>query len=373
MTVEADQAHWKEVRLYLIESGTQIGTQVANLYDQRWHVMGRPALAPSAWIPASPVPLERIKLHWDPKPAQPTITGEEAEAAVTLPLRTPGQVFDRYTSAIQSINPPALFENRLSYRLTRVAWGNGSGEMTFGPSTYFDKLNVSEPLSHESTAAAMAGQLAWPNLPFRALITDPFDLAPRVVNPGISTLTLRRNVADGTGSFFLLRRDPTQVTNGRHYSLLPAGEFQPASSISADLSLWRNLVREYSEEMLGHPEHDASLDYETWPFFNDMSSARDTGVLRAYALGVVLDPLSLNAVIATVVVINDDTFDSLFQDLVPTNSEGEVVGSLDGRKSIHGLPFDEATVTRLIQQEPLGHTSAACLNLAWHHRANLLS
>jgi hypothetical protein len=56
------------------------------------------------------------------------------------------------------------------------------------------------------------------------------------------------------------------VTNGRHYSLLPAGEFQPASiairSIRSDRDLWRNSVREYSEEMLGQPEHDGSSG--TW-------------------------------------------------------------------------------------------------------------
>jgi hypothetical protein len=226
----------------------------------------------------------------------------------------------------------------------------------------------------------MADQVAWRSLPFRGLIADPFDLAARVVNPGIATLTIRRNVADGTGSFFLLRRDPTQVTNGRHYSLLPAGEFQPASiaaaSITADLDLWRNMVREYSEEMLGRPEHDGSggkpLDYEVWPFFRDMNKAREAGELRAYALGVVLDALSLNAVIATAVVINDDAFDRLFRDLVSTNPEGEVIGSLDGKKSIHGLPFDEPTVTRLIEREPLGQTSAACLSLAWRHRSTLL-
>jgi hypothetical protein len=226
----------------------------------------------------------------------------------------------------------------------------------------------------------MSGQLTWSHLPLRALIVDPFDLAIRTVNPGISTLTIRRNTTDGTGTFFLLRRDPTQVTNGRHYSLLPAGEFQPASiaaeSITTDLDLWRNMVREYSEEMLGRPEHDGSagtpLDYEVWPFFRDMTKAREAGKLRAYALGVVLDALSLNAVIATAVVIDDDVFDRLFRDLVSTNPEGDIVTSLDGSKSIRGLPFDEATVSRLVNREPLGQTSAACLSLAWRHRTVLL-
>ena len=321
-------------------------------------------------------------MRWDSKPPQPIITGDEAEALATLPLRAPGHAFKRYTSAIRYISPPALFENRHSYRLTGVEWNedSGSGELAFGLATFFDKLDVSEPLSHESAAAEMSGQLIWSHLPLRALVVDPFDLAIRTVNPGISTLTIRRNTTDGTGTFFLLRRDPTQVTNGRHYSLLPAGEFQPASiaaeSIATDLDMWRNMVREYSEEMLGRPEHDGSggtpLDYEVWPFFRDMTQAREAGKLRAYALGVVLDALSLNAVIATAVVIDDDVFDSLFRDLVSTNPEGDIVTSLDGSRSIRGLSFDEVTVSRLIDREPLGQTSAACLSLAWRHRRILL-
>ena len=84
----------------------------------------------------------------------------------------------------------------------------------------------------------------------------------------------------------------------------------------------------------------------TFAFFRyrDMTEAKRAGKLRAYALGVILDALSLNASIATVTVIDDTTFDHLFRDLVATNPEGEVVLSLDNNKSIRGLPFDEHTV-----------------------------
>src|SRR6266542_65995 len=178
-----------------------------------------------------------------------------------------------WQATIRYLRPPALFENRHSYRLMNVDWSDAAGELTFTLATFFDKLDVSEPLSHEAAEAEMSGRLDWSHVPFRTLMSDPFDLSARIVNPGISTLTIRRNTTDGTGTFFLLRRDPTQVTNGRHYSLLPAGEFQPASistqSIATDLDIWRNMVREYAEEMLGQPEHDGSsgipVDYEIWP------------------------------------------------------------------------------------------------------------
>ncbi|MFG1628992.1 hypothetical protein [Kribbella sp. NPDC049227] len=378
--VEASQTHWREVRQYLIESGIGLAARTADLYDPALRVDHVPAISTTSWLPSGPVPLENLVLHWDDNPPTARITGIEAEARSALPLRAPGHAFTRYTAAIRYLRKPALFENRHSYRLTDVEWGEGTSRMRFGLATFFDKLDVSEPLGHEAAAAELAGHLDWSHLPFRGLVSDPFDLSARIVNPGISTLTIRRNTADGTGTFFLLRRDPTQVTNGRHFSLLPAGEFQPASisprSIASDLDIWRNMVREYAEEMLGQPEHDGSsgvpVDYEIWPFYRDMTAARAAGTVRPYALGVILDALSLNSSIATATVIDDTVFDDLFRDLVATNPEGEVVFTLDNNESIRGLPFDEETVKRLTTREPLGQTSAACLTLAWRHRAHLL-
>jgi len=52
------------------------------------------------------------------------------------------------------------------------------------------------------------------------------------------------------------------------YDVSPAGEFQPAS-VRNDFDLWRNIVREYSKELLGTPEHDGTrskpIDYNAWP------------------------------------------------------------------------------------------------------------
>ncbi len=103
-----------------------------------------------------------------------------------------------------------------------------------------------------------------------------------------------------------------------------------------------------------------------------MSEALSPGELRVYALGIVLDALSLNASIATVAVIESPAFDRLFRDLVDTNSEGEVVRSLSPAKAVEGPAFDDRTVQQLTSGEPLGQTSSACLGLAWRHRAALL-
>src|SRR5262249_54557923 len=158
--------------------------------------------------------------------------------------------------------------------------------------TFFDKLDVSEAVGHEFAAVTMVGRSpAWRHLPFRARLSEPFDLPSRMASASIATLTIRRNTDGGSHTFFLLGRDPNKVAvGGGQYGVIPAGEFQPSCiapiRMADDLDLWRNIVREYSEELLGEPEHDGSsgeaLDYECWPFYRAMQRARESGQLRAY-------------------------------------------------------------------------------------------
>jgi Helix-turn-helix domain len=289
--VAASQQAWRAIRSYLIRHGTQLAKQAVRLYDPAWRLPHAPVLAPPSWLPSHPVPIETVTLEWVAAPPRPAITGQEAELRPVLPLRAPGHAFRQYTSAIRYLSPPGLFENRPSYRLLDVS-GESSwqGKLRFGPATYFDKLDVSEALCHEFAAAMMKdAQPAWRQLPFRARLSQPFDLSSRICSTSIDTLTLRRSATDGSYTFFLLGRDRQKVAvGGGEYGVIPAGEFQPSSIAPAhmqdDLDLWRNIVREYSEELLGEPEHDGSsgrpLDYECWPFYRAMRRARESGQLR---------------------------------------------------------------------------------------------
>lgn len=381
--VAASQAEWCAVRSYLIRRRTQLTKQAVRLYDPAWRLRHTPALALPSWLPSRPLPIEAVTLEWVPHPPRPVITGHEVELRPVLPLHAPGHAFPQYTSAIRYLSPPSLFENRPSYRLLDVSWeSSGQGKLQFGLATFFDKLDVSEALSHEFAAAMMTGASpAWPQLPFRARLSQPFDLSSRMGSTSIATLTIRRNTTDGAHTFFLLGRDPSKVAvGGGQYGVIPAGEFQPSCIAPAcmldDLDLWRNIVREYSEELLGQPEHDGSsgqpLDYECWPFYRAMQRARESGQLGAYVLGVVLHALGLNPAIMTAVVIDDAVFDDIFRDLVTVTAEGQVVTSLDNNQSVYGLPFTEATVQQFVDHEPLGGTSAVCLGLAWRHREGLV-
>lgn len=384
--VVASQHEWRLTRRYLNGHRSDLARAAVDLYPREARIGKTALLSPAGWLPEAPVALDEIELAWVDGPQPSTIVGSEPEAQSLCPLRTSRQRFDRYTSAVRYVDSPALFENRPSYRLLDVEWSHDPGRMTFGLSAYFDKLDIAEAIGHEFARAASqmtppAGDaVGWRELPFRRL-ADPFDLASRPVIPAITTLTLCRDRARGTATFLLHWRDPARVaTAGGIYDVIPAGEFQPSSispwSHTDDLDMWRNIVREYSEELCGEPEHDGSrgvpVDYEGWPFYRAMNRARDSGRLAAYCLGVGLDALTLAATIPTVVVVDEDAFDELFGEVVEVNAEGITVRSLDGQAAATGIPFTSDNVQRMLTDEPMAPPGAACLHLAWQHREQLL-
>jgi hypothetical protein len=381
--VKVSQRSWHDARKYVRRNQATLHMRAAELYPPSWRLPQAPMLSQPSWLPDVPIALEDIKLEWEPNPPKSIIVGGEPEARSLLPLRTRRQAFPSYSSAIRYLSPPALFENRPCYRLLDASLsGRTHACLRFGQSCYFDKIDVSEALVHELSSAMLNATDSRLELPFRSLISDPFDLAVRAVNTSIVTLTIRHDPTSGEATFFLLRRDPTKVvTGGGEYCLIPSGEFQPASvspeSVLSDLDIWRNIVREYSEELLGQPEHDGStgrpVDYAHWPFFRAMQKARERGELRVYVLGIALHALSLNATIVTATVIDSAVFDSLFREAAKVNAEGEIVISWQGDKESHSLSFDEATISRFLHTEQQISSSAITgLSLAWQHRTHIL-
>jgi transcriptional regulator with XRE-family HTH domain len=387
--VVASQHRWRLVRQYLNRHRAELARRALSLYHEARQVATTTLIAAPGWLPAAPVVLGDIGLRWRGEHGRRAITGAEPEARLVCPLRSPGSQFSRYTSAIRYLDRPVLFENRPSYRLLDLSWSaSGGGELAFGLSTYFEKLDVSEALGHELASAQMLARdsppadpgAVWRHLPFRALVGDPFDLHRRSVLPAITTLTLRRSPS--SAAFLLHWRDPDRVaTAGGLYDVMPAGEFQPSTVAPLDhlndFDIWRNVVREFSEEFLGAPEHDGSagtpIDYEGWALYRSLGRALEEGRLHAFCLGVGLDALTLAATILTVVVIEDETFEDIFGDVVRSNAEGFTVTAGRQRRAADGVPFTEANVTRLLTSEPMASPGAACLALAWHHRSLLLS
>jgi len=378
------QDEWRTVRRHLNHHRNDLARLAAGLYPREVRIRRTALIAPRSWLPPEPVDLADVDLAWVADAPPWRVTGGEPETGPLRPLRAPGQQYDRYTSAIRYLDPPSLFENRPSYRLLGLAWAGATGAMRFGLATYFDKLDVSEAAGHELAQVRLAkdGEVSLGDLPFRSLIGDPFDLQRRAVLPAITTLTLRRTRGRGSVSFLLHWRDPRKVaTAAGLYDVIPAGEFQPSSiaphDLSGDFDIWRNIVREYSEELLGAPEHDGSrsepIDYDGWPFSRALGRARREGKLHAVCLGAGLDALTLAATILTVVLIDADVFDEVFRDAVQVNAEGITMFDEQGNSTGHGLSFSEQNVTRLLEREPMASPGAACLALAWRHRIALLA
>ncbi|MGI9001557.1 MAG: helix-turn-helix domain-containing protein [Pseudonocardia sp.] len=384
-SVESSQAEWRSGRRHLNRTRGALARTAAELYRADVRLGEVPFMAHRAWIPRSPIRLENVTLEWTDEAVGVSVTGDEPEAARMLPLRAPGQRFNRYTAAIRYLDPPTLFENRPSYRLLDVDLAASSGRLLFGLGTYFDKLDLSEAVAHELALAddTDAGSIQpWSQLPLRALVGDPFDLRRRFVMPAIETLTLRRHRLTGKTTFLLHWRDPAKVaTAAGIYGLIPAGEFQSSSIASRDrendFDLWRNIVREYSEEILGEPERDGSsgqpLDYDSWQLYRTLQQARDAGRVSAFCLGVGLDALTLTATILTVAVFDDDVFDDLFDCAVQFNAEGVLITAAESSTVSEGLPFTSETVHWLLQNEPMASPGACILDRAWRFRDEILT
>lgn len=384
--IAASRMQWRTQRRWLNQNRSALAQLAVDLYPADFRVPHTPLIAHPGWLAAEPVDLANLSLALSEEPHPAAVNGSEPATDAVRPLRVGSLKFERYTSAIKHLAPPSLFESRPSYRLLSASVG--SGQFGFGLAAYFDKLDVSEALGHEMALACMNGAGGIPGnatalrgrLPFRDLIGDPFDASRRAIIPAITTLTIRLRRYPADPSFLLHWRDPAKVaTAGGMYDVIPAGEFQPSSIAlwdrTNDFDLWRNIVREYSEELLGEPEHDGTrtqpIDYDGWDLYRTLQDARGAGKVNAFFLGIGLDALTLAATILTVVVIDDDVFEKVFGDAVRYNEEGEIV-SVGGGTPTEGVPFTESAVTRMLTSEPLASPGAACLALAWKHRQHLL-
>ena len=319
-----------------------------------------------------------------------------------LPRSAAGPAYPTYAAAIEALDRPALFENRVCYRLLDAELGGADQarpdqsrpdqsrpgpasppRLRFGLARYFDAVNLGHAVAHELTAAWAASgtppdraDLDGAALPLRASVGDPCALPRRSALTAVTTLTLRR-APGGAASFLLHWRDPARVNHaGGLYQVMPAGIFQPVSAAPAarrhDLSLWRCMTREFSEELLGgseeYPTRGGRLDYGQWPFHRELAAAREAGTLRVSCLGLGVDPLTLATDILTVAVFEAGVFDRMFRGLVTENAEGRVV-TQDGSAAI---PFTQAAVDRFTGgAEPLQTAGAALLRLAWQHRGVL--
>jgi hypothetical protein len=384
--VRRSQDEWRRVRGELGRRRYELSQAAQELYPQAARVAGTRLLAGPGWLPPAPVPLEDVTLSSDPgRPGPYQVDGTGPETAAVRPLRRDGTRFPGYSAALGALSPPALLENRACYRLADVDVSPGRAHLTFGAGRYFEALDLGEAVAHEYAAAAAGreagGIPALAGLPLRSRIGDPADLRRRPVMTAICTLVLRADRASGAARMILHWRDPARVaSNGGLYQVAPVGVFQPSNDApwnwDNDFSLWRGLVRELAEELLGTTEdyHSdvAPIDYERWPLHATLSQAREAGTLRVFWLGLGIDPLTLSCDMLTVAVFDDGLFDATFAALVAANDEGRIVTEPGATGPATGAAFRPKEVERFTRHEPMQAAGAALLCLAWQHRAVLL-
>jgi hypothetical protein len=390
------QEDWLRTRGYLNGHRYELTQSVVGLYPGQWRVAGTPMLAPPAWRPAAPVPLDQVTLSWCADGAGPAGTGLDGrgldstgldgtgpESAAVRPVRDDGRRFASYADALGALSRPRLFEDRTCYRILGAGIPPDGAGLEFAAGRYFQMINTCEAAAHEYAAAALAGDHpALEDLPLRSAIGDPADLRRRPAMSAVGTLTLRADRAAGDAAMILHWRDPARVaTGGGLYQVAPVGMFQPSHdaewNLANDFSLWRAIAREMAEELLGGGEdyHSdaAPIDYERWPLQATLAAARRAGTLRLYWLGLGLDPLTLVVDMLSVAVFDAPVFDAVFAGLVHANDEGHMVASQDETGATTGLPFTAAAVERFTTDEPMQSAGAALLRTAWEHRDALLA
>jgi hypothetical protein len=366
----ASQRDWLRVRSYLSGHRHGLALDAAGDYPADLRVAGTPLLAAPGWQPAEPVPLPEVRLELTPAEAQPSAALDGA-AAPLLPERPDGTRYRRYSDALRDLAAPAVFENRVTYRLTEAQLATGlapgAPRLAFTRGHYFDGIDTGEAAAHEYAATRLGGR----PVGLRALIADPCDLSRRPANLAISTLTLRLDRVTGRASFLLHWRDPAKVGHaGGLYQVIPVGVFQPSGEAGwnerRDFSLWRSMIREFDEELRGRSEEYGSeagpVDYDSWPFARHMADALDRGQIRVWCLGLGTDPLTYATDLLTVAVIDSRVFDELFSLSPRRNAEGSVLAARE---------FAAHVIDRIVTKEPVQAAGAAALRLAWAHRETL--
>jgi len=290
------QREWIQVREYLVAHRYELGQQAVDLYPDTLGVADTPLLSRREWLPPEPIPLLDIDLTLAPDEPDTGIARDDPATDLVLPVRPDGSRYRTYSEAMADLAAPSVFENRRTYRLLSAGLTGPHGAMTFGRGTYFDGIDLGESVAHEYAAHHLDGT----PMPLRRAIGDPCDPTRRPTNMALSILTLRENRASGDATFVLHWRDPAKVGHaGGLYMVAPVGIFQASDDQEHnewhDFSLWRCAVREYAEEFLGESENYGSrpIDYESWPFAANLDRGLSEGQVRADALGLGVDPLTL--------------------------------------------------------------------------------
>ncbi|XVV15948.1 XRE family transcriptional regulator [Actinoplanes sp. CA-131856] len=376
-TMLQSQEDWINVRKALKLRRVPLARALARGYYPADRISDSGLIGRPEWRPERPVDLRSVTIDLRADAPNPEIDGTERNSEHVRPSVTSTESFTRYSFAMRSLAKSPNLSNRSSWRVLAV---KGSDHLVFGYANYFEGLDVSEALAHEA-AAILPESIAHDrpitaSLPFRNFVNPATDLNRRRVIPAISTLVIRNDPKNPTT--ILHQRDPDTATAGGTVQVIPSGTFQPScreqNFPGPDFSLWRNIMREYDEELMGNPERDGEasepIAYDRQFPYRELDAALATGAIKVFYLGFALDALTLWGELMTVAVFEPEIFDALTPQFrqpggykIPGNSEGP---------QIRVVPFKGKVLERILREENVQPAGEYCIRTALKHRDLIL-
>ena len=361
--IERSVTQFRRTRTAVKENRAALRTlalKIGSAKSVHFHIVDDvPLLVKEKWLPSKPVPLESIELEVEQDPGVKISLSRQK-----LPSYVGGK-YKKYSDAVEELDKPTVFQDRDQYRLFQI----DETRLVFSKKihSYFDKINYGEYLVYElsyQNRKLIQGH-SNRNLLLKQLQTP----ADYVILSGVSTLTI---IHDGTELRIIMHlrgKCETAYAMGT-FHVIPAGEFQPsclaAVSVDEDFDLWKNIMREYAEELLLMDEYDGNstvpFNYHTEPFIS-MENERAKKNIRSFYLGTGLDPITFQGEILTAVVFKEGTFNNIFPNVVTKNFEGEIIADRDR----WGRQFTQEEYNSYREANILA-AGEAILNIAWRNR-----
>ena len=319
-----------------------------------------PLLAKETWLPQKPIPLENVELKIEQDPGV-----NIGLSTQKLPSYAGGK-YKKYSNAIENIDKPKVFVKRKQYRLLRI---DGTS-LTFSKKihSYFDKTNYGEYLVYELAHQNRKRTWIQGHSNRDLLLKQLQEPADYVILCGVATLTII-HTGENLRIIMHLRGDDLGTSMGTLH-VIPAGEFQPSSlatiSVEKDFNLWKNIMREYAEEILLMEEYDGNsgvpFNYLAEPFIS-LEDERAKNNIRPFYLGTGLDPITFQGEILTAVVFKEETFNKIFGKVKTKNNEGIIITDKDR----WGRQFTQEEYDSYRETNTLA-AGEAILNIAWKNR-----
>lgn len=350
-----------ETRSFLIDARRLLSSIALEYYKQKekGFAYDFPLLIKDGWIPESPIELSKIQLSW-----------RTQKDKITPPILKSFPAEDSYQENIKKFYPEVKLENRFAYKLSDIHLSNGLFDLVFSPSQYFDYFNTCEALSYEFCWILLEKHKK--NLPLKNLnfsnmrfpLRDDiniFDFTNRSTVAGINTLLIVLNKNKiGDHYYYFHKRQSKELAEAMNtFHVVPAGTFQPDgfndNFHGRDFDLFRNILRELAEELLGKDElsniiKDEKNFMEEYPICEYVSLFKDSNA-KVFFLGLGLDPLTTKPEILTCIAIDGSKVGREINLNFKDNYEGE-----------HFMvPFTKEGIRKYLQHENTLPAGAACL------------